>query len=417
MAFIYDDFDLNVPSFSRHELQSADIFENDMEILSRQWVLLDHSNSFAAIGDYKVFQLVGESVVIVRHEEGFTGFLNVCLHRGAALCDKSHGRKTSFTCPYHAWRYDLKGVLQQATACTSKRVTIGESSLKQVSVRVEGGFVFASLQASPDSFDASAALFAPYFNWHQTTNTKVAGTQRFVAKGNWKLFVDNFFECYHCRVVHPEMCDIAIHPKITSSASPAHHQQYMAAAGQWLQKAMALGHPIGERQSVAVEQDHFSLMYRGPVDSMNLTLSRTGQLVAPLMGQATVADGGETFGYLGPLTLLNIYNDYGYSLRVNPLSVDETELVLTWFVAADATEGEDYHFDEVSWFWQTTVMQDLAVIELTRQGTASRFYQPGDYTMLESDSAGFALWYRRQLQRLQQAQKANSRINILTVNE
>lgn len=161
-------------------------------------------------------------------------------------------------------------------------------------------------------------------------------------------------------------------------------------------------------------------MYRVPVDSMNLTLSRTGQLVAPLMGHATVADGGETFGYVGPLTLLNIYNDYGYSLRLNPLSVDETELVLTWFVAADAIEGEDYHFEEVSWFWQTTVKQDLAVIELARQGSASRFYQPGDYTMLENDSAGFALWYRRQhrqQQQLQQQQTTCSRIDVLTVNE
>lgn len=417
MAFFYEDFDLQVPSFSRHELHSADVFEDDMKILSKQWVLLDHSNSFPEIGAYKVFQCLGESVVIVRHADGFSGFLNSCLHRGAALCDKPQGNKTSFTCPYHAWRYDLKGVLQHAPACTSKRITLGESSLTPVSVRVEGGFVFASLQAALGSFDASATLFAPYFNWHQTATTKVAGTQRFVAKGNWKLFADNFFECYHCRVVHPEMCELAIHPKITSSASPTHHQQYVATAAQWFQKAKALGHPIGERQSLAVEQDHFSVMYRVPVDSMNLTLSRTGQLVAPLMGHATVADGGETFGYVGPLTLLNIYNDYGYSLRLNPLSVDETELVLTWFVAADAIEGEDYHFEEVSWFWQTTVKQDLAVIELARQGSASRFYQPGDYTMLENDSAGFALWYRRQHRQQQQQQTTCSRIDVLTVND
>ncbi|MBU1308844.1 MAG: aromatic ring-hydroxylating dioxygenase subunit alpha [Gammaproteobacteria bacterium] len=415
MANYYQDFDASVPSFSRHELQSIEIFEADLKILARQWVLLDHISSFTAVGDYKVFQLAGESVVIVRNEQGFSGFLNFCLHRGAKLCTKSQGRQSAFTCPYHAWRYDLTGVLQQATACTSKRVTVGESRLNAVSVRVEAGLIFASLQAEHSTFSASAELFAPFLAWHNTSAAKIAGSKRFVAKGNWKLFADNFFECYHCRVLHPEMCELAVHPKITSTVSTAQHGQYMAVAQDWFEKVARLGHPVGERQSLMPELEHFSVMYRVPVDSVSLTLSKTGQLVAPLMGEAKVADGGETFGYLGPLTLLNIYNDYGYSLRLNPISVDETELILTWFVAGDAVEGKDYQFDEVSWFWQTTVQQDLEIIELARQGTSSRFFQPGDYTMLEADSAGFASWYRRQLQQPKQVRESDA-VGLAVVN-
>ena len=74
-------------------------------------------------GAYRVLDVLGESVLLVRNREGrLRAFYNVCRHRGSRLCREPRrpaahralgggiggGR---ITCPYHQWSYDLDGRL------------------------------------------------------------------------------------------------------------------------------------------------------------------------------------------------------------------------------------------------------------------------------------------------------------------
>ena len=52
-------------------------------------------------------------MIVVRDQNGeVRAFLNACRHRGARLEDVPCGHKERFTCPYHAWTYDLSGQLK-----------------------------------------------------------------------------------------------------------------------------------------------------------------------------------------------------------------------------------------------------------------------------------------------------------------
>ena len=37
---------------------------------------------------------------------------------------------------------------------------------------------------------------------------KIAAKKTYPTKGNWKLALDNFHECYHCQPSHPEYCHV-----------------------------------------------------------------------------------------------------------------------------------------------------------------------------------------------------------------
>ena len=63
-------------------------------------------------GCVKAVTVIDTPVLITRDEnEQVHAFVNACRHRGARLCDDGASRCSAFTCPYHAWRYNLNGDL------------------------------------------------------------------------------------------------------------------------------------------------------------------------------------------------------------------------------------------------------------------------------------------------------------------
>ena len=67
------------------------------------------------VGDYKIINLLGESVIILKSEDSqFRGFINLCKHRGCQLLDSEGETSTgnlgiNIRCPYHSWTYNLRG--------------------------------------------------------------------------------------------------------------------------------------------------------------------------------------------------------------------------------------------------------------------------------------------------------------------
>ena len=78
------------------------------------WVAFGREEEVPDPGDYVVRDVAGESVFIIRNALGeLNGFYNVCSHRGTKFLDDDDrgNRRKAFTCPYHAWIYDLDGRL------------------------------------------------------------------------------------------------------------------------------------------------------------------------------------------------------------------------------------------------------------------------------------------------------------------
>jgi phenylpropionate dioxygenase-like ring-hydroxylating dioxygenase large terminal subunit len=60
-------------------------------------------------GDFLSVDLVGEPLVMIRGRDGTLRVLSrVCRHRWMDVC-KGSGNTQLFSCPYHAWTYNLDG--------------------------------------------------------------------------------------------------------------------------------------------------------------------------------------------------------------------------------------------------------------------------------------------------------------------
>ncbi len=157
-----------------------------------------------APGSYKAMTLMGKPIIVVRSEDGVVrAFINACRHRGAQLCQAGSGTIKRFVCPYHAWRYDLKGQLAGLFGeSTFGEVSAATHSLTELACAERVGVVWVGLTPG-DSFDIDTFLggfAAPLASlnldkWHVYTQRDIPGP-------GWKAAWDGYLESYHHNTVH-----------------------------------------------------------------------------------------------------------------------------------------------------------------------------------------------------------------------
>src|ERR1700694_11368 len=87
------------------------IYELELErIWRRSWLFAGHGCEARHPGDYFVFDLDDDSIIVIRGEDGRVRAMhNTCRHRGTRVCQAESGHVRRLVCPYHQWSYDLKG--------------------------------------------------------------------------------------------------------------------------------------------------------------------------------------------------------------------------------------------------------------------------------------------------------------------
>ncbi len=196
------------------------IYELEKErIFYRSWMYLCHASQVPEPGDYLAGAVIDQGVFVVRDRNGdLRGFHNVCQHRAHQLLEGSGTLKAVITCPYHAWAYGLDGSLRTARNCEHvASFDKGEFSLRPVGVEVMCDMVFVNLdcEAAPLAEQApglagAIAAELPYWNDLELAETYDFGGRAMEA--GWKVVIDNYVECYHCEVAHPQFCDIISMP-------------------------------------------------------------------------------------------------------------------------------------------------------------------------------------------------------------
>ena len=115
-------------------------------IFYRSWWCAGHKSQLTKPGSYLTTQIHEQGVVVTRGQDGvLRAFYNVCQHRGHELV-QGCGETRMFTCPYHAWTYNLDGTLR--TARLTKSLPDFKScdfALKPVQVEDFCGFIFVNL--------------------------------------------------------------------------------------------------------------------------------------------------------------------------------------------------------------------------------------------------------------------------------
>jgi len=77
-----------------------------------RWFYVGRAEQFDQAGAFRVVDVAGESVIIVRGQDGeLHAHLNLCRHRGSRLLCGDGVVRGAIRCPYHAWAYALDGTL------------------------------------------------------------------------------------------------------------------------------------------------------------------------------------------------------------------------------------------------------------------------------------------------------------------
>lgn len=201
-------------SFTRDEYVSPEIFSRDMDrVYGSTWCYAGLGSDLSHVGDRLVVEVGSESVLVVRNKEGeLRAYYNVCQHRGSQLCDESgSGYGGAITCPYHAWSYSLDGALVSAIHHDKDDFDRECISLRPVRVGQWQGCIFVSLATDgPSLSEHLAGLYSAPTSLERFNIGSLVRAHRTVdeAKCNWKVLVENYSECLHCSVVHPEFCDV-----------------------------------------------------------------------------------------------------------------------------------------------------------------------------------------------------------------
>ncbi len=388
-------------SLEREYYCAEDAYQRDLaRIVNRKWIAAGHVDSLRRKGDYFLFRVGPESIIVVRGDAGsINAFYNVCRHRGSLICTEAAGHVQRLTCPYHAWSYGLDGALLAARLMPAD-FSKADHGLHRCHVRVFHGFVFVNLsEHEPVDFDASFGAMDPYLDFHGFADARIAHRASYPTTANWKLVVENFVECYHCTPSHPEFC--SMHPAdalIAFGAGPSSGpaqavDAYRPQLEAWERRAAALGRPIGTIDD-GPESSHLRLLLQRPIRPGYETETEDGRFAACLMGKRLGGDQGRMYASFSPFTHLVATNDFAVLFQFTPRGPMQTDVDLTWLVDGKAA---DVDVPKMIWGWDRTTRQDKEITENNQAGIRSSRYRPGRYSEHERRVATFQEWYRREL--------------------
>jgi glycine betaine catabolism A len=381
-----------------------DIFQLDMEhIVDHQWILVDHVSRIPNRGNYFLYEVGGESIIIIRGDEGrIYAHYNVCCHRGSRICLQNEGKTNLMVCPYHSWSYRQDGTLANAPYMP-KDFDPSNVSLKSCHVRVCEGIIFICLAETPPDFKENIAGIDKYFQLHSTGSCKVAYRHTWRTAANWKLCVENFGECYHCLAAHPELCAVRTEEMVVGmGAGPSSGDLVSEGLAEafvaFQEKAGSLGQLPEEVDDIQGEQ-WFRYGHRSYLKEGCLSESQDGQPIAPLLKGFRDWDAGYTGLLVNPLSGMTATNDACYIFKFAPISAQVTDAEIVWLVNEDAEEGRDYDLDRLKWAWEITGGQDKTIIENNQKGVNSRAYTPHHHSIMENNVAAFCQWYLANLKK------------------
>lgn len=325
----------------------AAVFAAEQErIFEGSWTCVALAADLTGPGAFRTVTVGAESVVLVRGRDGAVrGFLNVCRHRGAALCTEESGRlRRTLQCPYHAWTYSFSGELVAAPNLTAMPdVDRADYGLHHVHLREWLGYVWICLAGQPPSFEADVIgeVVARLGDVDSIDRYDVAGLAlgrrvRYDVAANWKLIVENFMECYHCATIHPELTDVL--PEFADGYAAQYYVGHGAEFAPAAQGFTVDGRAGAQRLPGLVEDQ----------DRRYYAIT------------------------IKPLVFVNLVPDHVIVHRMTPLAPDRTVVECDWLFAPGVTDVDA----SVELFHRVN-LQDFAACERTQPGMGSRAYRAG----------------------------------------
>ncbi len=186
-----------------------------------------HSHELPEPGSFVRRRVAGMPLLFTRDDEGrVRAFVNACRHRGAELVSESAGCRQRFTCPYHAWTYDVAGRLvgvphERSGFPGLQRETRG---LAPVACREALGFVWVSIGSDAvDDLEGFLGPIAEDLAWLDIDAFAPFATLEHEARANWKILVEGGIESYHFKVAHRQTVGPLFQDNLSTYQAFGHH--------------------------------------------------------------------------------------------------------------------------------------------------------------------------------------------------
>jgi len=366
------------PTLPGRSYTDPEVFhEEQRRIFEVEWVYIGRADAIPKRGDVLRADVGTESVIVTRGRDGeLRGFLNVCRHRGALLCDSDTANVGNFIrCPYHSWSYGLDGALRGAPNWNSMaELDRARYSLAPVAVEVWMGLIWVNLDPDAAALGDQLEPILRYrlgeefrrIERYQIGELAVAARIDYDVAANWKIIQENFQECYHCSTIHPELVE-----QIPTFAN------FEALAASGYQQG---GYDFAEGR------EGFSLSGQAHFDALP-------GLVAD--------DNRKYFGMvLRPNCFVSLLPDHVIVHRFQPQGPDRTTVVCEWLFSPEQMTAEGFDPSDSVELFHRVNQQDFAAAERCQPNMSSRLYRDGGVLVpIESEVIGgwYYGWYRERM--------------------
>ncbi|RZO30481.1 MAG: (2Fe-2S)-binding protein [SAR116 cluster bacterium] len=181
-----------------------DITAHEMDrIFASEWLCAGRADELPNPGDYMAFECGAQPLIIIRGADGaLSARSNICRHRMMRLVE-GRGNTRKFSCPYHAWTYNLEGQLVGA-AYMDRTTCFNKSDIQLPAVRCEEylGWIYVCLDPDVEPVAHMLADLTEKLLPYNMQNYVTIFTEDHVWDTNWKCLTENFMEGYHLPVAH-----------------------------------------------------------------------------------------------------------------------------------------------------------------------------------------------------------------------
>jgi Rieske 2Fe-2S family protein len=324
------------------------------------WVCAGRADLVAQPGGQLGTRIGSTGVLLMRgNDNRLRAFANICRHRGHELlaCGASTTRG-AVVCPYHGWSYELDGSLRHAPR-TGDVPNIIESEFGLVPLAVDtwAGWVFVNVDGKAAPLAEHIGGFAEIAaNW-ECERLAVGATHHYELNANWKVAIENYHECYHCPLIHPELSRVS---------PPESGDNVDDVSGAFVGGSMVLA-------------PHAATM----------SIDGRSQGV-PLPGLTDEQRREVMYINVFPNLLVSLHPDLVMTHRIEPLTPTTSRVECQWLFDPAAIAGPDFDPSYAVDFWDLTNRQDWAAVESVQRGINSPKFVPGVFTESEDAVYHFA---------------------------
>jgi Rieske 2Fe-2S family protein len=346
---------------------SDDYFQKDLgAIFYKTWLCAGRVSDVANVGDFLTLEVGSQNIIITRDTDNkLQSFHNTCRHRGSQLCKASTGcfERNTIRCCYHGWSYDLTGNLIGAPRLQeNEHFTKSDFPLYKVTIDTWGGFIFINLSSNPEPL-LKQLDYLPEKLKRYPLETLIAETrQEKIINANWKILVENYMECYHCPLVHPELCE--------------------------LMPLYRTGEVISDQAGVEFGGDYF-------------TWTTTGKSNRPVFKNLNKH---EAKAYVGEMILphifLNALPDVVHVRTLWPISATQTKVISLWLFEPETIAQANFDSSDAVDFLGLVGKQDWQVCEAVQKGLKSKAHKNGVCLPQEEYVLDFKHWVLQHYDRL-----------------